>query len=93
MCLTIIKQCVLLLGMDIQSYIDSKNLTFEKMAAEIGNVTGAGVRYWALGARMPSPEFVERIVEITEGAVSVQDMHETRLAFVRSNPKINEATT
>ncbi len=73
--------------MNLKSYMDDRAINGEKMAEVIGGVTGAAVRLWMTGARMPSPEIAERIVGITDGAVTVQDMHETRLAFLRvSNP-------
>ncbi len=76
--------------MDLKTYMDDRSLTGEKMAEIIGDVTGAAVLNWKLGSRMPSPKIAERIFEVTEGAVTVQDMHDTRLAFVRANPKPSE---
>lgn len=77
--------------MDLKTYMDDRSLTGEKMAEIIGNVTGAAVLNWKLGSRMPSPEIAERIFGVTGGAVTVQDMHETRLAFMRSTPIATEA--
>jgi hypothetical protein len=70
--------------MDLKTYMDNRSLTGEKMAEIIGDVTGAAVLNWKLGSRMPSPEIAERIV-------TVQDMHETRLEYMASNPKPSEA--
>ena len=77
--------------MDLKTYMDDRSLTGEKMAEIIGDVTGAAVLNWKLGSRMPSPEIAERIVKVTDGLVTVQDMHETRLEYLTSNPKPNEA--
>ena len=71
--------------MNLKSYMEDRAISGEKMAEVIGNVTGAAVLLWAKGARMPSPEIAERIVDITSGLVTVQDLHETRLAFLRSS--------
>jgi hypothetical protein len=57
----------------------------------IGGVTGAAVLLWRIGARMPLPEICERILDVTEGLVTVQDLHETRLAYLRANPASNPA--
>lgn len=63
-------------------------LTLEKRNAEdFGKAlgcSGQAVRHWRAGARMPDADMRERIVAATGGAVSVQDMHETRLAFLRA---------
>ena len=70
--------------MNLKSYMEDRPINGEKMAELIGDVTGAAVRLWMTGARMPSAEIAERIVEVTGGEVTVQDMHETRMAFIRT---------
>lgn len=61
-----------------------KNMTDAELGETLGCSAGS-VRKWRFGERMPEPEIAQRIVEVTEGAVSVQDMHETRLAFLRNS--------
>jgi DNA-binding transcriptional regulator YdaS (Cro superfamily) len=85
-CLTNFKQFVLLLVMDLKSYMSDRALGGKKMAEIIGDVTGAAVRLWMTGARMPSAEIAERIVKATDGAVTVQDLHNTRLEFLNAAP-------
>jgi DNA-binding transcriptional regulator YdaS (Cro superfamily) len=76
--------------MDLKSHMAKSELTGEAMAELIGGVTGAAVRLWMAGARMPSPEIAERIVEVTGGKVTVQDMHETRLEYTRATARFPE---
>ena len=71
--------------MDLKSYMDDRQISGERMAEIIGGLTGAAVRLWMTGARMPSPEIAERIFVVTNSQVTVQDLHETRLAFIRAN--------
>lgn len=37
------------------------------------------------GERAPDADMIARIVGMTDGVVTVQDMHETRLAWLREN--------
>lgn len=71
-----------MLFMNLKSYMDANSINGERMAEIIGDVTGAAVRLWMTGARMPTAEIAERIVNVTGGVVTVQDMHEARLAFL-----------
>lgn len=89
--LTFFKQFVVLRGMNLKTYMEERSINSERMAELIGKVTGAGVRLWMTGARMPSAEIAERIFEVTDRLVTVQDMHETRLEYLTLNPKSKEA--
>lgn len=57
--------------------------TPEELAKIIG-VTGEAVRRYRSGARMPRPEIVKRIQEVTGGQVTAHDLHEQRIAFLAS---------
>lgn len=52
------------------------------MAQKLECSAGA-VWKWCVGERMPEPKFVERIVEVTGGSVSISDLHETRMAYLK----------
>lgn len=70
--------------MELKSYMSSNGIDDASMAHTLGCSAGS-VRKWRYGERMPEPEIAQRIVEVTEGAVSIQDLHDTRLAFLRSS--------
>lgn len=74
--------------MQLKPYMDSLGITCAAMAKKISEgdgpaCTGEAVRRWSTGQRMPSPEFAERIVEVTGGAVTIRDLHDCRLAALR----------
>lgn len=71
--------------MQLETYIKENRLSFAEFAKTLGGCSGEAVRLWSAGRRMPEPEIAQRIVEVTEGAVSIQDLHDTRLAFLRSS--------
>lgn len=59
-------------GMRLQAYLTLKKLTH----LEFGKLIGAsehGVRKWARGERVPRPDAVRKIQDVTEGAVSPAD--------------------
>lgn len=74
--------------MTFDHWLNSNKLTAEEFARRLGakgdSVSGEAVRMWRKGARMPEAEMAERIVKETAGAVTVQDMHDTRLEFLKS---------
>lgn len=78
--------------MKLLVFISSHQLTPAAFARLLGNVSGEAVRLWASGRRMPEPETAQRIVEATGGAVTVQDLHETRLQFLRNPPQPRKDT-
>lgn len=47
------------------------------------DTTDEAVRRYCQGRRMPEPEIAQRIVDATNGQVTVQDLHEARLEFLR----------
>lgn len=69
--------------MTLDQWMKEQGTTPERLGAEIG-ITGEAVRRYRSGSRMPEPEIVEKLVVATNGAVTVQDLHDTRLTFLRS---------
>lgn len=69
--------------MTLSEWIDESNRSLEEFARAIG-VTSEAVRRYRAGARMPEPLVAQRIVEETNGRVGIQDLHQVRLAFLRS---------
>jgi DNA-binding transcriptional regulator YdaS (Cro superfamily) len=78
--------------MKLHAFITSQQITPAAFARILGNVSGEAVRLWASGRRMPEPETAQRIVEATGGAVTVQDLHDTRLQFLRNPPQPRKDT-
>lgn len=69
--------------MTLSEWIDESNRSLEEFARAIG-VTSEAVRRYRAGTRMPEPLVAQRIVEETNGRVGIQDLHQVRLAFLRS---------
>lgn len=70
--------------MRLKEFLQAEQLSAEKFARHLGCVTGQAVRCWAKGSRMPEPLIAEKIVEVTKGKVTVQDLHDARMTFLRS---------
>lgn len=71
-------------GMTLDAWLSRENISAEKFGETVG-CSGQAVRRWRCGARMPDAASLEKIVAATGGAVTVQAMHETRLAHLREN--------
>lgn len=69
--------------MTLDHWLTSQNLSAEKFGETLG-CSGQAVRYWRSGARSPDADVVARIVAATGGAVTVDDMHEIRLAHLNA---------
>lgn len=69
--------------MTLDKWIKESKRSAADLAKAIG-VTPEAVRRYVQGLRMPPPIVAQRIVEQTNGQVSIQDLHETRLAYLRT---------
>lgn len=69
--------------MTLSEWLREPKKSAEQFGKELG-VSGQAVRRWCSGERMPDAEMIERIVGATSGQVTIQDIHETRLRYVRS---------
>lgn len=69
--------------MRLKSYLSAHNLSHADLAKKLGGVTGQAVRNWSLGQRMPEPMIAERIVKLTKGRVTVQDLHDQRIETLK----------
>ena len=74
--------------MRLKDHILVRGLTLTNAARSIG-LAGAmpsrTLQRWISGAQRPEADWVERITVWSDGAVTAQDMHETRLAWLRAN--------
>lgn len=62
--------------MRLTDWLQQEKITPATAADRIGSVTGEAVRLWAAGKRMPNTDQVERIFEVSGGAVTANDLHE-----------------
>lgn len=61
------------MGMRLSEYLEAHDLTTAKFATKVGNVTSEAVRLWLVGKRIPRPEQMRRIAEVTDGKVTPND--------------------
>jgi DNA-binding transcriptional regulator YdaS (Cro superfamily) len=64
--------------MRLIDWLTTHNITHTEMADRIGGVTVEAVKLWAAGNRMPETRNVLRIEAVTDGQVTVRDLHEAR---------------
>lgn len=65
--------------MRLNDYLTRHNLTPADLAEQIGDVTSEAVRLWAAGRRMPEVRFIQKILEITNNKVTVEDLFQARV--------------
>lgn len=63
----------------MNDYLTKHNLTPAELADLIGDVTSEAVRLWAAGRRMPEVKFIQKIIEITDNKVTVEDLYQARV--------------
>lgn len=68
--------------MTLDEWIKAADRSVEEFARAIG-VTTEAVRRYRSGQRMPEPFVAQRIVEETNGSVSIQDLHAVRIARLK----------
>jgi DNA-binding transcriptional regulator YdaS (Cro superfamily) len=73
--------------MRLSSWLLDQGLSHSAFARLVGGVSAEAVRLWAGGMRMPGTEHVERIAELTGGAVTVSDLHDARVEKITSKRK------
>lgn len=72
-------------GLDLEAFRVREGLTYERLAADIGVAHASQARRYAMGERWPDPDILDRIVAVTEGAVSILAMHRRRAAWLREH--------
>lgn len=77
--------------MTLVEYMRRQGIDDAAMAKLIGNCSVSRLRKWKSGERAARAEIIERIEAVTDGAVTAQDMHETRLAWRRRHDAPGEA--
>lgn len=69
--------------MKLDAWLSQSGLSAEAFGRQLG-VSGQAVRRWCSGERAPNAEMVETISAATDGLVTAQDIHETRLVRLRA---------
>jgi hypothetical protein len=72
--------------MKIQTYMTANKISPEAMAELVGGVTESGVRKWVYGERIPRPDQLRRIAEVTNGEVMPND-------FILADAESHESPT
>lgn len=75
------------MSLTLKDWREGKGWNTQRLAEELGLDEKAGpgtVWRWETGRSRPDADVIAKIEEITEGAVTAREMHETRLAFLRS---------
>ena len=69
---------------DLDAYRHERGLTYAQLAAKLGLTQRRHAMRWARGESWPDADKLQRIVEITNGEVTVEALHKKRLAFLAS---------
>ena len=59
--------------MKLAQYLTDKNISPEQFAASMGGLSASGIRKWIYGERMPRPEQMRKIADLTGGLVEPND--------------------
>jgi hypothetical protein len=68
--------------MDLETFRLSKHLSYWKLGALIGLSHPGQTRSWALGETWPDANKLQRIIDATEGEVTLEGMHRRRLSYL-----------
>lgn len=59
--------------MKLAQYLIEKNITPEQFASDMGGLSVSGIRKWLYGERVPRPDQMRKIADLTEGRVEPND--------------------
>jgi transcriptional regulator with XRE-family HTH domain len=59
--------------MKLAQYLTDKNISPEQFAFDMGGLSASGIRKWIYGERVPRPDQMRKIAELTKGAVKPND--------------------
>lgn len=60
-------------SMKLTQYLTENNISPEQFAATMDGMSISGVRKWMYGERVPRPDQMRKISEVTDGAVQPND--------------------
>ncbi len=72
-----------IVAMQLADHLDDNDLSIADFAKLVGR-THECVRLWLRGQRMPGTSDIVKIVEITDGAVEANDLHEACVDYQKS---------
>ena len=70
------------MALDLEQYRRAMGLTYQGLADILGLTQNRHAMRWALGEAWPDADKLQRIVEATQGVVTVDAMHRRRLAHL-----------
>lgn len=59
--------------MKLAQYLTEKNIAPEQFASDMGGLSVSGIRKWMYGERVPRPDQMRKIAELTGGLVEPND--------------------
>ncbi|MDP9809392.1 transcriptional regulator with XRE-family HTH domain [Rhizobium tibeticum] len=59
--------------MKLAQYLTDKKISPEQFAANMGDMSVSGIRKWMYGERVPRPDQMRKIAELTGGLVEPND--------------------
>lgn len=59
--------------MKLAQYLTDKKISPEQFAADMGDMSVSGIRKWMYGERVPRPDQMRKIAELTGGLVEPND--------------------
>jgi transcriptional regulator with XRE-family HTH domain len=71
--------------MDIRSWRSQRELTLADCAGRLGLDSSRTYHRYETGENRADADMVERIALMTDGSVAAEDMHQTRLAWLREH--------
>lgn len=71
--------------MRLSDFLQQRNLSPADLAEQIGGVTAEAVRLWAAGRRMPEVKFIQRIIEVTDNEVTIEDLFNARVETMEND--------
>lgn len=71
--------------LDLDQYRERVGLSYDELATAIGVGTASQARRYALGERWPPPEVIDRILDVSCGAVTLHALHQRRAKWMRAH--------
>lgn len=71
--------------MKLREWRQTQKLSLHRMASLLGLANQVTYRRYEIGEHRADAPIIEKIVAATDGVVTPQDMHETRLSWLREN--------
>jgi len=69
--------------MTLDEWMTEVKLTAEELGKTL-DCSGQAVRRYRSGERMPDTEMAEKIIKASDGAVTIEDLHQARVQFLKA---------